>query len=125
MSQPRLSPKLRVWAVWTARKAGTWLRAEVAELKAEANPRSLFFCSDLFTAPPNAISVSQAHGRIDFSPAQPNEQMSSREVPVGSVPEAQRPVELCPLAAREGLCIAESEPCPRLVETDRAGPFEH
>jgi hypothetical protein len=42
--------------------------AEVAE-KAEASLGTLFFCSDLFPTRLTATSVSQAHGRIDFSPA--------------------------------------------------------
>jgi hypothetical protein len=65
---PRPNRKPQGWTAM-ARKAGTWLRAEVAELKAEASLRTLSSCSDQFATPPNANSVSQAHGRIHLSPA--------------------------------------------------------
>jgi hypothetical protein len=59
-------------------------------VKAEESRECLFFlCSRRFFTPLNVDSIPQAHDCVDPSPAYPHEQMPSREMPVGRVPEAE------------------------------------
>ena len=85
-------------------------------IESRGEPQNSFPSAPICFPPGRTWLIPQAHGRIDLSPAKPHEQVPPREMPVGRVPEAQRIGELGALAARIGLCIAESEPGFRLVK---------